>query len=227
MCNLNKNYKGFAFVEGLLIILILAVIGFGGFYVWNTEHKPLTAVAVKTTYPGSKNTASPVSPTLQYLTIPAWGVQVPYSSQDTLTTSDPMCAESGDAAGDTVNLGCQVTVNSQELASLKGSCTAQVSGTVGYFYRMGANDNYSYTNGSGFTPVSQWAAQHPGQYTQIGSYYYAFDEIGKATGVSGAAVADSNIINGTYTGCSTWQTEYTTVETLVQSLASKFVAIPN
>lgn len=229
MNKLHKDTKGFTVVEGLLIILVIAVICLGGFYVWHTEHKTsttkaTTTAAVKSTYPGSKYTASPVTPAQQYLTISAWGVRVPYTLEDTLSASSQTCAEKGDAAGDTVNLGCQVTVNSQELASLVGSCTAKVSGTVGYFYRMGANDNYNNTNGSGYTPVAQWAAQNPGQYTQIGSYYYAFDEIGKATGVSGAAVADSNETNGTYTGCSAWQAEYSTIEKSVQALASKFVA---
>lgn len=172
-------------------------------------------------------TTTSSTPAQKYITIAAWGVRVPYSGNDTLSVSDQTCTENGDANGDTVNLGCQVTVSSQDLANSVGSCTAKVSGTVGYFYRMGPNDNYSETNGSGYTPVAQWAAQNPGQYTQLGNYYYAFDEIGKATGVSGAAVADSNEMNGTYSGCSAWQSEYTSVEQSVQALASKFEAIPN
>jgi type II secretory pathway pseudopilin PulG len=34
---MNKTQKGFALMEGLLIILILAIIGFGGYYVWNSQ----------------------------------------------------------------------------------------------------------------------------------------------------------------------------------------------
>jgi hypothetical protein len=34
---MNKKQNGFALIEGLLIILILAIIGFGGYYVWNTQ----------------------------------------------------------------------------------------------------------------------------------------------------------------------------------------------
>lgn len=34
---MNKRQSGFAVIEGLLIILILAIIGFGGYYVWNTQ----------------------------------------------------------------------------------------------------------------------------------------------------------------------------------------------
>ena len=34
---MNKRQSGFALVEGLLIILILAIIGFGGYYVWHSQ----------------------------------------------------------------------------------------------------------------------------------------------------------------------------------------------
>lgn len=34
---MNKTQKGFALIEGLLIILILAIIGFGGYYVWHSQ----------------------------------------------------------------------------------------------------------------------------------------------------------------------------------------------
>ncbi len=45
----SKNESGFTAVEGLLIILVLAIIGFGGYYVWHTQHKAKPGVAVTTT----------------------------------------------------------------------------------------------------------------------------------------------------------------------------------
>jgi len=135
MIKLNKNTNGFTVVEGLLIVLVVAVIGFGGYYVWHTQHKTSTAnttstAAVKTiTSTPSKSTTSTTTPTQQYLTISAWGVRVPYQGGDTLSVSGQTCYENGDAAGDTVNLGCQVTINSQDLTNSVGSCTAKVSGT--------------------------------------------------------------------------------------------------
>ena len=45
-----KSQKGFAILEGLLIILILAVVGFGGYYVWhNQQSKTKPASAAQTT----------------------------------------------------------------------------------------------------------------------------------------------------------------------------------
>src|SRR6476661_2191044 len=34
---LDKDQYGFAALEGILIVTILAVIGFGGYYVWHTQ----------------------------------------------------------------------------------------------------------------------------------------------------------------------------------------------
>lgn len=58
MNKVTKSERGFTFIEALLIILILAVVGFGGYYVWHTTHKAKTiAVTTSTT----TTSASPYS----------------------------------------------------------------------------------------------------------------------------------------------------------------------
>jgi hypothetical protein len=60
---MNKDQKGFTVVEGLLIVLTLAVIGFGGYYVWHTQHKPKTTTpttAASTTTP-TKTSSNPTA----------------------------------------------------------------------------------------------------------------------------------------------------------------------
>lgn len=50
--SMKKNYtieNGFTVVETLLVILILAVIGFGGYYVWHNQHKSITSTTVTST----------------------------------------------------------------------------------------------------------------------------------------------------------------------------------
>lgn len=32
-----KNHKGFTITEGLLVVLILSLVGFGGYYIWHTQ----------------------------------------------------------------------------------------------------------------------------------------------------------------------------------------------
>jgi hypothetical protein len=49
---MKKNQKGFALVEGLLILIIVILVGFIGWYVYHTDHKSNTAntsSAAKTT----------------------------------------------------------------------------------------------------------------------------------------------------------------------------------
>lgn len=227
MIKVHKNTNGFTVVEGLLIVLVVAVIGFGGYYVWHTQHKTAstTTVGIKTTT-STPSKSTTTTPAQKYITISAWGVRVPYSGSDTLSVADQTCAENGDAAGDTINLGCQVDVNSQDLANSVGSCqSTRATGTVGYFYRMGANDNYNETDGSGYEPVAQWIAANPGKYTQIGSYTYAFAELGAAWGGQGAVSINTStnaLADTVPAGCSNWVAEYNSVEPSIAALASKF-----
>jgi len=231
---LQKNQKGFTAVEGLLIVLILVVIGAVGYMVYHNDHKTKTVTTTNTSANKPATTAKTsatmtTQPTQKYITISAWGVRVPYSGSDTLTAANQTCTENGDAAGDTVNLGCQVDINSQDLANSVGSCQSnRATGTVGYFYRMGANDNYSETSGAGYEPVAQWTAANPGQYTQIGGYTYAFAEIGAAWGGQGAVSINTStnaLADTVPAGCSNWVSEYNAVEPLVKPLASKFEAV--
>src|ERR1035438_1728382 len=139
MKKLRNDNSGFSAVEVILVIAVVILIGVVGWLVYKDHHKTTTADTTTTsaTKPATSTkttTSTPATPVQQYVTISAWGVRVPYPSGDTLSVSSQTCTENGDAAGDTVNLGCQVTVNSQDLANSVGSCTAKISGTVGYFY---------------------------------------------------------------------------------------------
>jgi hypothetical protein len=46
--SLGTNNKGFTLVEALLIVLVVAVIGFGGYYVWQNQRKDDTTKANST-----------------------------------------------------------------------------------------------------------------------------------------------------------------------------------
>src|SRR4051812_7327602 len=60
---MKSNQKGFSAVEGLLILVVVCLIGFIGWYVWRTKSqtdKSLnTAASTSATASTSKNTASP------------------------------------------------------------------------------------------------------------------------------------------------------------------------
>ena len=63
MNKIFKNENGFGAVEILLVILIIAIVSFGGYYVWNTQHKSSTqntrAVATKDAASKSAQSTSP------------------------------------------------------------------------------------------------------------------------------------------------------------------------
>lgn len=48
-----EDQSGFTVIETLLLILVLAVIGFGGFYVWHTEQKPAATNKTVSTTPAT------------------------------------------------------------------------------------------------------------------------------------------------------------------------------
>lgn len=227
MNKLHKNEYGFGAFEAILVVIIVILAGVAGWYVYKDHQKTTTNTAKSLS---QSKTTSGQQLTQKFVAISAWGVRVPYSGSDTLSVTSQSCAENGDANGDTVNLGCQVAVNSKDLAEAVGSCQSKLATTtVGYFYRMGAKDNYNETNGSGFEPVAQWAAENPGQFTKIGSYYYAFAPIGAAWGGSGAdTIKTSNskgLADTTPAGCGNWITEYNTVEPSIKALASRFETV--
>jgi hypothetical protein len=75
---MKKTQKGFAVVESLLIILILVIIGFGGYYVWQTQQQ--TNKTLDQASATSQKTAAtkPLgSSGSKYLTINEWGVKIP------------------------------------------------------------------------------------------------------------------------------------------------------
>jgi len=224
MTKLLKNEKGFGSIEVLFLVIIILLIGAVGFLVYKDEHKT-TTVITKTVIVSPKSTSSNNSQ--KYLNITDWGVRVPYQGSDTLTVSSQVC----DQPGDTVLGGCSVDVNSQDLSNSVGNCqSTKATGKVGYFYQMGANDNYIATNGSGYTPVAQWVSLNPGQYTKLSNYYYAFAELGVSWGGTGTAVIKTStnaLADTTPYGCSNWIAEYNKIEPSIQALASKFELIPN
>lgn len=227
MNKISKNEKGFSVVETLLVLVIVVLIGIVGYMVYKNHHKTTVPNNTAKTSTTSSHTKPIQQPTQKYITITAWGVRVPYSGNDTLTVSNQTC----DQPGDTVLGGCSFEVDSQNLANSVGNCQSnRATGKVGHFYRMGTNDNYIATNGSGYTPVTQWVTRNPGQYTMISNYYYAFAIIGAAWGGSGAVSINTStnaLADTVPAGCNNWIKEYNAIEPSVSALASKFEVIPN
>lgn len=61
MKQLTKNQSGFTIIEGLLIVLVLAIIGFGGYYVYSTQHKTKNSSSTSSNNSTSVNVKNPSS----------------------------------------------------------------------------------------------------------------------------------------------------------------------
>lgn len=117
---MNKTQKGFALIESLLIILILTIIGFGGYYVWHTQkqtdktNSDTLKASQSTTVPSSDN--SPVA----YLTIKEWGVRMKLSNETTslyyaIKPDDPNVAYLGFRTIDKIAPSCAADQHSLAL----------------------------------------------------------------------------------------------------------------
>lgn len=76
------NQKGFAVVESLLVIVILVLVGFVGYYVWHSNQQTkatLDAASKSATSSPSKIVAKAPTTTQKYFTIKEWGVEAPYN----------------------------------------------------------------------------------------------------------------------------------------------------
>ena len=97
MFHQRLNQKGFTAIEGLLILVILAIVGGTGYFIYHSNQKTSDTLSSSAKIAQSspskitkkKSSASPqtsaksstsTSPAQTYLTITQWGVQIPLSS---------------------------------------------------------------------------------------------------------------------------------------------------
>jgi len=197
---ISRKQQGVTVVEALLIIIVIAILGFAGWFVYHKVHK--TADSSKTS---SQNTASitnfaeckqaadsklletapeqcvtkdgkrftDMATQQQYLTITEWGVKIPYNGSDTFTYQ---------MKGSTQNA---VTVVSKNLADKYG-CINYGAGTVSRLLATDASDAEGHT-------VAQRYASDPSAYTKLGDYYYGFTH--DQAQCNNAAINEQNAAN--------------------------------
>ncbi|MDB5185394.1 MAG: hypothetical protein JWN38_1202 [Candidatus Saccharibacteria bacterium] len=154
MRKFQKQQDGFSAVEAILLLVIVAIVGFVGWYVLNANQNTdevnaetrNTATAAASVAPTSKSTTAQ-----KYLTIKEWGVRLPYGGTDTLSYTY------GNSS---------VQVVSKQLADKYG-CT---SFGAGIFSRNHGTD----TLDSGGQTYAAAAKANPSAYVHVGDYYYGF-----------------------------------------------------
>lgn len=86
---MRNKQKGFGLVPVLMVLILVSVIGFAGYYVWNNQYKKKeTTQQPETQKPINTNSVKPTETTKpstsadnqNYLVIKEWGVKIPLTS---------------------------------------------------------------------------------------------------------------------------------------------------
>lgn len=76
----DSHRSGFSVLEGLLVILLVAGLGVGGWAVYQRTKQSATSVdAASSPSQPTQQTPAPAGPTVSYLTIIEWGIKIPLS----------------------------------------------------------------------------------------------------------------------------------------------------
>ena len=169
MKTITSTQNGFAVIEAILIVIILAIVGGTGLFVYQSSKssdETLNAAA-KVAQSSPPKVTKKIVPTLKaqnYFVVKEWGVRAPYGGSDTLTYR----FDNG-----------LVTVISKQLAAANSGCATYGAGQI---VRFAAQDDIGPTADSGVTAQHDFA-QNPSRYAHVGNYYYSFrhDQAGCAS----------------------------------------------
>jgi hypothetical protein len=169
---MNKTQHGFAVLESLLILVIIAIIGGTGYYVWHSKQqtdKSLNDASTSSQSLGdakssSSHSNSGAKTSSKYVTISQWGVRAAYSGPLTLQyelTSSNGISEAG--------------FTSKELVAKGG---ADCNGGAGAIIQYKGTDTIYDEAGVDSELVSQAAVDGKiGKFTKAGNYFYMFRSV--------------------------------------------------
>lgn len=170
------NQKGFSLVEGLLIVIALALVVFVGYYVWHTQ-KDINKQSSATTTASQKSSKQSKSAVAsgKYVTIPEWNIKAAYSGslhiehkyEPPLNASDPSV----------------VWFSSEELDATGEVCASKIE-YGGWIFRYSKNQHYIYEDGSdsGKTAAQEAAEPDLKNVMHIDDYYYFYNHPQSACG---------------------------------------------
>lgn len=171
MGKLRKNTDGFTAVELLLIVLIIIVLAFVGWYVYHTDHKPKATVLTtstsskQTTSGGTSTPSTSSSSSTKYITITQWGVRAPI-------TNNSVSLEYTLSSNSTPQYA---SFSSTELDASDSTCKSD-GNDGGVVERYASTDIVQNEDGSssGQTPSQYFSANDISStdYALVGNYYY-------------------------------------------------------
>lgn len=188
-----KKQSGFTIVEVLLVVLILSVVGFGGYYVWHSPNKAdktydNSSKSSQATSPSSKktttntpsNSSTSTTQTQQYLTIAQWQVKIPLSVA--LSGMSYSVVDSHIAGATAINISSSALTNLSCTRSDGSASTT--SPNIGEIYQT-QNPNTAY---AGTTFANYMGADLA---RKVGSYYY-YLSLSEGLGDCQLATANAN-----------------------------------
>lgn len=150
---MKQKQTGFTVIEALLLVIALSIIGFGGYYVWNSNQQSNKSLSQAEQ---TSQKTSPIQKDQKYLTIKEWGVRFPYSGSDTYSyIYEP-------------SIPTSIEVISQNLAK-NYDCTSFGAGIIA---KSLPSDNSAPSNDS--PSVEEYVKQNPDVFFKVGPYYYSF-----------------------------------------------------
>jgi uncharacterized protein (UPF0333 family) len=203
------NQKGFAALEAVLIVVILAILGGTGYYVYHANKKAddtlnSASQAAQSSPSKSKSIkASAANSAPKYFTITEWGVRAPETNGDTLTYK---FTSSTDNVAEVI---------SQKLSQSYG-CNSYGAGLISRYSGTGPASDVDQLAPVGQT-VAQYAATTNATHGQTGGYYYFFGHDQAACGSISAGPAGSPTAG---------EQAQSAANNFTQSLVPKLQAVP-
>lgn len=161
---MHRNESGFSAVEVLLVLVIVAILGFTGWFVWNSQkntNKTLsdTNKSQAATSKAEKNTPTTADATTKKAAIPEWGVAIgtPEGLDPSEITVTYVPSQNGKPDA--------VWVYSSKLKALKNTCQTNAANTASPFLIITRDTNNStwFNMGAGYSEKDA---------TKVGDWFY-------------------------------------------------------
>jgi hypothetical protein len=160
MTHKSINQKGFAALEALLVLVIAAIVGGTGYYIYHANNKATDSQNAAQTDANSAtpHTKDTKKTSVPYTTITEWNVRSPYSG--TLKLQYTISAD-----------GKQANFTSSQLLAIDAACTADFGGSIN---RYAPTDDASADSAGKQTAKDRAAKADKSTYAYIDGYYYFF-----------------------------------------------------
>lgn len=167
---MKRLQKGFTTIEVLLLLIILAIIGGTGYYVWHSRQQAdqtLNTASNETSAVKVNNQSKSGTASTKYFTISQWGVRAPQSGDITLEYA----IVKGNGGPDYAKF------SSAQLDKIGNTCKTSAD-YGGIIDRYSSSEHFLVGDGgvdSGKTAAQYATTLQAGTYAHVGDFYYFYE----------------------------------------------------